>query len=157
MQKKVYVKEYNDLMNNNLIKEFHTTKLPHLVFNHKWYQQFKNNIVMLKSPEEIMVDFKQQMHYKIDFFGSKVEYTRKGKFWILHPSSTPANTIFVIVRLRDIYHIPRVQYHTEFGEMISKYNLDKGREHCYELLSLIYIEKNIRNLCALFNLKIYHL
>ena len=74
------IKEYNYLMNDYLIKEFHTTKPPHLIFNHKWYQQFKNNIVMLKSPGEIMVNSKQQIYYQIDFFGSKVEYTQKGKF-----------------------------------------------------------------------------
>ena len=93
-KEQAYIKEYNELMNDNLIKEFHTTKSPHLVFNHKWYQQFKNNIVMLKSPEEIMVNSKQQVHYQIDFIGSKVDYTQKGKLWILHPSNTPMNTIF---------------------------------------------------------------
>jgi len=35
-KEQAYIKEYNDLMNDNLIKEFHKTKSPHLVFNHKY-------------------------------------------------------------------------------------------------------------------------
>ena len=155
-KEQAYVKNYNNLMNDNLTKEFYSTKSPHLVFNNKWYQQFKNHVVMLKSPKEIMVNSKGQVHYQTDFFGGKVKYTQKGKFWILHPSSTPKNTIFIIVRLRDIFCFPKVQYYTEFGEMIPTYNLDKEREDTYVLLSLVHVEKKFEKVHILFNLEIYH-
>jgi len=141
LKEQIYVRNYNDLMNNNLIKEFYTTKSPHLLFHNKWFQKIKNNVVMLKCAKEVTVDSKRMMHYKIDFFGDKVSYTQKGNLWILNPNNTPTNCIYVTVRLQDILHIEKVQYHTASGEMISKFDLDKDRDHCYVLLSLIHIEK----------------
>lgn len=144
-KEKNYVQNYNDLLVDNLIKEFHTTKSPHLVINNKWFTKIKHNVIMLKSPMEIEIESKRRMYYEIDFFGRDVEYTRKGNTWVLNISNTPKNTMYVLVRLNDIFHIPKVQYHTELGKMISKYQLDKDRDHCYVLLSMIHIEKKVKN------------
>ena len=100
---------------------------------------------MVKSPMEIEIKSKRRMYYKIDFFGKDARYTQKGNTWILNISNTPKNTLYVLVRLDDIFHIPKVQYHTGFSKMISKYQFDKDQHHCYVLLLMIHIEKKVKN------------
>lgn len=153
VKEKSYVRDYNDLINTSLDKEFHTTKSPHLLLNNKWFQKIKNNVVMLKCAKEVSINSKRMIHYNIDFFGDKVDYIRKGNLWILNPNNTPTNSIYVIIRLQDIFHIEKVQYHTESGEMISKFDLDINRDHCYVLLSLIHTKKNSINSSSLVDEK----
>ena len=40
-KEKRYEEDYNNLMNTNLIKEFYTTKSPHLLISRKWFQRIK--------------------------------------------------------------------------------------------------------------------
>ena len=64
------------------------------------------------------------MYYNIESFGNNVIYIKKGNVWILNPSSTKENSTFVVVRLRDIASILKLQFHTKLGKMINKYQLD---------------------------------
>ena len=49
---KDYVMDYNDLMLENLQKEFYTTKSPHLLINRKWSRKIRKNTIMLKKVSE---------------------------------------------------------------------------------------------------------
>lgn len=144
-KEQIYFENYNDILLDNLNKKIHTTKSPHLVFNNKWFSKIKENIVMLKSAREVQVEGKRQIYYEIDFFGDEVRYTKDGNTWILNPSNTLTNSIYIVIRLRDVAHIPKVQYHTAFGKMIPKSDLDMDRGYCYVLLSVIHVEKKVRN------------
>ena len=81
------------------------------------------------------------VYYKIESFGDNVSKTRKGNNWILNPSSTSKNTIFIVTQLRDVANIPKLQFHTELGKMIHRYDVDKERNECYVLLSIVHIVK----------------
>ena len=142
-KEQIYFENYNDVLLNNLDKKTHTTKSPHLVFNNKWFSKIKEKVVMLKSAREVQVEGKRRIYYEIDFFGNKVNYRNDGNTWILNPSNTQTNSIYIVIRLRDVAHIPKVQYHTVFGKMIPKYDLDIDRGHSYVLLSMIHVEKKV--------------
>ena len=144
-KEQVYIQNYNDLLANNMPKDIHMTKSPHLVFGYKWFKKIQHNVVMLKSPTEVEVDSNRRIYYEIECFGKNVRYTQKQNSWILNVSNTLTNTIYILVRLKDIFHIPKVQYHTELGTMISKYDVDKEREYCYVLLAMINLEKKVQN------------
>ena len=137
----LYLENYNDLLLDHLSKEVHTTESPHLVFNYKWFKKIKHNVIMFKNPTEVMIDSKRRIHYEIDYFGKNVDYTQKGNTWILNVSNTKTNSMYLLVRLKDIIHIPKVQYHTAFGKMISKYDIDKDRGQCFVLLAMIHLDK----------------
>ena len=69
---------------------------------------------------------------------------KKGNVSILNPSSTSTNTIYIIVRLQDLSEIGKVQFHTELGCMIQKYDVKHGVDRCYVVLSIIKIDKQIQ-------------
>ena len=143
-KEQLYNENYNDLLLDNLEKATHTTKSPHLVIGNKWFKKIHKNVIMLKSPKEVEIDSNRRIQYEIDCFGSDIRKTWKENYWILNVSNTPTNTIFILVRLKDIFHIPKVQYHTVLGKRIYKYDVDKDRDYCYVLLAMIHEDKKIR-------------
>ena len=40
-KEQIYVQSYNDLLLDNLEKETHTTKSPHLVIGYKWFKKIQ--------------------------------------------------------------------------------------------------------------------
>lgn len=139
-KEKRYEDDYNDLMLTNLVKEFYTTKSPHLLISRRWFQRIKHSSIMLKEAYETTDENNRVIYYTVESFGD-VSYTKKGNTWILNPSSTSKNTIFIVTRLRDVANIPKLQFHTELGKMIQRYDVDKERNECYILLSIIHIDK----------------
>ena len=51
-----------------------------------------------------------------------------------------------MVRLRDIASIPKLQFHTELGKMINKYQLYTEKHQCFVLLSIIFVDKSRQNM-----------
>lgn len=150
-KEKRYEEDYEDLMNTNLIKEFYTTKSPHLLISRKWFQRIKLSSIMLNEAHETTDGKNRVIYYEVESFGKKVIYTRKGNKWILNPSSTLKNTIFIVARLKDIGNIPKLQFHTELGKMIQKYYLDKETNECYVLLSIIHMDKEEHKKAPILN------
>ena len=98
---------------------------------------------MLKSIHEVNFSKDRHVYYDIEWFGDNVSYNPKGNVSILNPSSTSNNTIYIIVCLQDLSEIGKVQFHTEFGHMIQKYDVKHGVDRCYVILSIIKIDKQI--------------
>ena len=99
---------------------------------------------MLKSIREVNIGKDRHVYYDVEQFGDNVRYNQKGNVSILNPSSTSTNTIYVIVRLQDLSEIGKVQFHTELGSMIQKYDVKHGVDRCYVVLSIIKIDKQIQ-------------
>ena len=106
----------------------------------------RENIVLLKSGRESKTGKNRVVYYDIESFGSNVVYIKKGNVWILNPSSTKKNSIFFVVRLKDISSIPNLQFHTELGKMINKYQVDFEKHQCFVLLSIIFMDKTQQNM-----------
>ena len=62
---------------------------------------------------------------------------------VLNPSTTSRNTIFIVIRLADLQHIKKIQFHTELGDMIEKYDVDIHRVQCYVIISIILVNKEM--------------
>ena len=58
--------DYNDLMLENLQKEFYTTKSPNLLINRKWFMKFGKNTIMLKNVRECNLGTKRMIYYELD-------------------------------------------------------------------------------------------
>ena len=129
---------------NNLLKQYYSTKSPHLIISGKWFYRIRKNIIMLKSIREVNIGKDRHVYYDIERFGDNVRYIQKGNVCILNPSSTKNNTIYIIVRLWDLSKIEKVQIHTELGYMIQKYDAKHGVDRCYMILSIIKIDKQVQ-------------
>ena len=62
---------------------------------------------------------------------------------VLSPSTTSRNTMFIVVCLADLQHIKKLQFHTQLGHMIEKYDVDVNRDRCYVILSIILVNKEM--------------
>ena len=98
-KEKQYTEQYNDLLLDNLLKQYYSTKSPHLIISGKWFYRIRKNIIMLKSIREVNIGKDRHVYYDIERFGDNVRYIQKGNVCILNPSSTKNNTIYIIVRL----------------------------------------------------------
>ena len=135
---------YNDLLLDNLLKQYYSTKSPHLIISGKWFYRIRKNSIMLKSICEVNIGKDRHVYYDVERFGDNVRYNQKGNVSILNPSSTSTNTIYIIVRLQDLSEIGKVQFHTELGSMIQKYDVKHGVDRCYVVLSIIKTDKQIQ-------------
>ena len=52
--------------------------------------------------------------------------------------------IYITVRLQDLSHIDKIQYHTELGYAIQKLDVKHGMDRCYVILSVIKMDKRFR-------------
>ena len=138
-----YLKDYHDLLLENLSKETYSTKSPHLVISRKWFFKIKNHSIMVQNTRENSDGQSRQVYYDIETIGSAIKYIKKGNEFILNPSTTSRNTIFIVVRLIDLRHIKKLQFHTGLGHMIQKYDVDVHRGHCYVILSIINVDKKM--------------
>ena len=142
-KEKNYNRDYEDLMLNYLLKENHTTKSPHLLISRRWFHHIKKNTVILKSVREQVNGRKRVVYYEIEDIGQNIKYIKKGNRMTLNPSTTYQNTIFIIVRLRDLDKISKLQFHTEMGRMVQHLDVNFNKEQCYVLLSIIRLNKDI--------------
>ena len=110
-------------MLDNLLKEYYTTKSPHLIISRQWFFKIKKNTITLKNARECADENGKKVYYEIDKIGSNVRYVQKKDVFVLNPSTMSRNIIFIIVRLADLSHIEKLQFHTRLGHMIQKYNL----------------------------------
>ena len=99
---------------------------------------------MLKSIHEVNFSKDRHVYYDIGQFGENVRYIQKENVSILNPSLTKNNIIYIIVRLQDLSKIDKVQFHTEIGYIIQKYDVKHGEERCYVILSIIKIDKQVQ-------------
>ena len=102
-----YLKDYNDLLLENLSKELYSTKSPHLVISRQWFFKIKNHSIMLQNARESLDGPSRQVYYDIETIGSAIKYVKKGNECVLNPSTTSRNTIFIVVRLTDLRHITK--------------------------------------------------
>ena len=51
-------------MLNNLLKEYYSTKSPHLLISREWFYRIKSNIVLIKSPYECTNGKNRCIHWK---------------------------------------------------------------------------------------------
>ena len=99
--------------------------------------------MMLRKGNEYLDGINRCVSYEIDEIGSKIKYLKKGKEYILNPSMTSRNMIFILVRLADLRNIEKTQFHTQFGHMIQKFDLKSNKDCCYVILSIIKVDKEI--------------
>ena len=142
-KEKNYLDDYNDLLLENLSREYYSTKSPHMIVSRKWFFRIRNHTIMLKKGNEYLGGINRCVSYEIDEIGSKVKYFKKGNEYILNPSTTSRNMIFIVVRLCDLQHIEKIQCHTQFGHMIQKLDLKSNKDRCYIMLSIIKVDKEI--------------
>ena len=114
--------------------------LPNAILR-QWFFRIKNHSIMLKNARESLDGNNRQVYYKIDTDGSIFKYVKKRNECVLNPSTTLRNTIFIVVRLVDLGHIKKLQFHTQLGHMIEKYDVDVHKDRCYVILSFILVEK----------------
>ena len=88
-------------------------------------------MIMLRKGKECTDGNNRYVYYEIDEIGSKVKYVKKDKEYILNPSMTSRNMIFILVRLADLSNIGKTQFHTQFGHMVQKLDLKSNKDHCY--------------------------
>ena len=138
-----YLNNYNDLLLENLSKEYYTTKSPHLIISRKWFFRIRDHTIMLRKGREFTDGNNRLVYYEIDEIGSKVKYAKKGKEYILNPSMTSRNMIYILVRLADLDDIEKTQYHAQFGNMIQKLDLKSDKDRCYVMLSIIQVDKDL--------------
>ena len=129
---------------DNLLKQYYSTKSPHLIISGEWFYRITKNTIILNSIREVNIGKDRHVYYDIGQFGENVRYIQKGNVSILNPSSTKNNMIYIIVRLQDLSKIDKVQFHTEFGYMIQKYDVKHGEDRCYMILSIIKIDKQVQ-------------
>ena len=98
---------------------------------------------MLQNTRESFDGPSRQVYYNIETIGTAIKYVKKGNECVLNPSTTSRNTIFIVVRLTDLRHIKKLQFHTGLGHMIQKYDVDVHRDHCYVILSIINVDKKM--------------
>ena len=75
-------------MLNNLLKEYYSTKSPHLLISRKWFYRIKSNIVLMKSPRECTNGKNRLIFCEIEHIGKNVRHFRKGERLLLNPSAT---------------------------------------------------------------------
>ena len=138
-----YLQDYNDLLLDNLLKEYYTTKSPHLIISRKWFFKIKNHSIMLKKCHGCLEGDNRHVYYEIDEIGSKIRYVKKENDYVLNPSTTSRNTIFIVVRLADLRLIKKIQLHMQFGHMIQKYDLKVDKDRSYVMLSIIQVDKEM--------------
>ena len=136
------MQDYNDLLLENLLKKYYTTKSPHLIISRRWFFRIRKNTVMLKKPKEHKDGKNRKVYYQIDQIGKNVNFFEKDCVKVLNPSTTSLNTIYFVVRLSDLAELNNLQFHTELGHMIQKLNLKVHRDKCYVVLSIIQIDKD---------------
>ena len=100
---------------------------------------------MLKKAKEHKDEKKRKVYYEIDQIGTNVRFFEKDKIKTLNPSTTSLNTIYFIVQLSDLSELNNLQFHTELGHMIHKFKLKVHQDKCYVILSIIQIDKDIKN------------
>ena len=54
--------------------------------------------------------------------------------------------MFIIIWLADLEHAKQLQFHTQLGHMIQKYELNVHKDRCYMVLSIIQINKDMHKL-----------
>ena len=143
---KDYTRDYHELLLENLPKEYYSTKSPHLLINRRWFKNVRKNTIMLKNVREYGTGRDRIIHYDIDQIGDDIRFNKKCSEWILNPSTTISNTIFIMVRLSDMKNVEKIQYHTEIGHMINNCDLNTTKDQCYVLLSIIKVDKQTQNL-----------
>ena len=57
----------------------------------------------------------RKVYYEVDTIGSNVRYLQKDNVFVLNPSMTSKNSIFIIVQLADLSQIEKPQFHTQLG------------------------------------------
>ena len=90
-----YLKDYNDLLLENLSKELYSTKSPHLVISQQWLFKIKNHSIMLQNTRESLDEPSRQVYLEIETIGSAIKYVKKGNACALNPSTTSRNTMLV--------------------------------------------------------------
>ena len=82
---------------DNLLKQYYSTKSPHLIISSKLFDKIRKNAIMLKSIREVNIGKERHVYYDVERFGDNVRYIEKGKVWILNLSTTSNNKIYIIV------------------------------------------------------------
>ena len=149
-KEKDYLHDYYDLLLHNLLKEYYTTQSPHLVISRQWFFKIKNHSIMLKDAHEVNDNNQRKIYYEVDKIGKNVRYTQKDDTYVLNPSTTSRNTIYIVVRLTAFSKVKKLLFYTRLGHMIEKYNLSTHKDRCYVILSIIMIDKNITKMNPLF-------
>ena len=123
------MQDYNDLIINNLLKEFYTTNCPRLKISRQWFFRIKKtHTIILKAAKECLNKNNRIVYFEVDHIGSNVKYVEKDNICVLNPSTTLLNIIFITVWLGDLYVIRKLQFYTQLGYMIQKYNLNKYKD-----------------------------
>ena len=78
-----------------------------------------------------------------------MRYIQKDDTYVLNPSTTSRNTIYIVVRLTDFSKVKKLLFYTRLGHMIEKYNLSTHKDRCYVILSIIMIDKKVTKMSPL--------
>ena len=89
--------QYENVINDNITKEFFKSKSPHVILSNKTFNSIKLNVIMLTKPMIDDVSRNRKIFYDIKHMGGNIQKTKKGKYYNLNPSSTSRNLIFIII------------------------------------------------------------
>ena len=132
--------QYDNVLLDQMIKEFAETKSPHVILSNKTFNDIKLNTIMLTRPRIENVSNNRNIFYDIKWMGDNVKMKVNGKNYHINLSSCKRNIIFILAAIHEMNHIDNLIFFTEKGEMIPNSCLDTNR-YGYVLLSCIQIEK----------------
>ena len=144
--------QYENVINDNITKEFFKSKSPHVILSNKTFDNIKLNVIMLTKPMIDDVSRNRKIFYDIKYMGGNIQKTKKGKYYNLNPSSTSRNIIFIAIAFHEVDHLENLIFFTEKGEMIQKLSENENR-HGYVLLATIQINKRSQEIPILLSEK----
>ena len=75
-----YLQDYHNILLDNLLKEFYTTKSPHLIISRQYFFQIKRNSIMLKNAHESLDGNHRKVYYEVDKLDPMSDMYRKIMF-----------------------------------------------------------------------------
>ena len=96
--------QYDEILHNQMIKEFAETKSLHVVLSNKTFNDSKLNVIMLTNPRIKKISKNRNIHYDIKWMGEDIVMNRKGKYYNLLPSRSKHNVIYLTAAIHELIH-----------------------------------------------------
>ena len=120
---------HDDFFQDNMAKEFYTTKSPHILIT-RTFRHIKENSIILECP---VVENEQKnsrtIFYKIKYFGKNIMFKKKKNYFNLRPENTKGNVIFFLIDNREmLQHMKKITLYAENGKRLDINCKDKSKD-----------------------------
>ena len=99
---------------------------------------------MLTNPRINSTPKNRAIYYDVKYMGSNIQFSKKGRYYNMKPSSTKCNVMYILIALQEVKQIENLIFFTELGELVLREDLNLKR-HGYILLAATKVCKKWQN------------